>query len=612
VFPFFSYRPRLWLVLLVSNLALVLLPIIGIVLSGVIQTQQVRSLDRELRLQAAHWAAVYRAEALFLQDSSEWLRDYPITEGIEGKSYKSTTGAVGGDSIQEWGRMHYQDYGIKEERILPESGNFGEYVRSYTDLLRAYNDFISVAPNTVNWVFGTRLAALEPRILSSKKSLIHPKLSCQENNVLGEDDLARSIGRSMQLFLNSWPKDGTVIQILDRKGFVVASSGVERCHRILMEDQPPLKRAWEGVPQASLHRNEKTESPLWTMLINQWETRDVVVSVPVIAGNRKTGDNHILAIVVLSGAPTSLFELVMSPGNKTERRWFVFILAISLLIATGIVVLSITRPFQAVHAQMKRATDGERGVVEPVRHTVTREIQDLSRGIASMVKILERREQQTRDLAFHVAHETRNPLTSTLGSIDLLRKHAEKMSEEDRERFLSIIEKDAKRLAAMTDRLMDLAQAERVVVDESNQVIVEEVLRNLEQDSESPTFSLHVNSKAEGKSVAIEAEWLNSIITSLIENAHQHGGEDVKVTIKVDVARNKERSLLIQVHNEGKTILPANREKIFDPFFTTTRDRSRGGFGLSIVKALVEAHKGTIDLIDAGSGTTFEIVLPIG
>ena len=79
----------------------------------------------------------------------------------------------------------------------------------------------------------------------------------------------------------------------------------------------------------------------------------------------------------------------------------------------------------------------------------------------------------------------------------------------------------------------------------------------------------------------------------------------------MDVARNRERSLAIQVHNEGSAISPVNRKRIFDPFFTTVRDRSSGGFGLSIVKALIEAHNGTIELVDAHSGTTFEIVLPL-
>ena len=46
------YRPRLWVVLFAANLTLVLLPFIGIVFSGVIETQRVRTVERELRLQA--------------------------------------------------------------------------------------------------------------------------------------------------------------------------------------------------------------------------------------------------------------------------------------------------------------------------------------------------------------------------------------------------------------------------------------------------------------------------------------------------------------------------------------------------------------------------------
>ena len=310
-------------------------------------------------------------------------------------------GQLVGNSINDWGRTHYQDFGIEAGRIVPASGDFGDYVRSYPDLLRAYNASISIGPNRINWIFGTRPSALEPRILSPKKSHVYPRVSCQEGlNALGEDDFSRSIGRSMQPVLNLRSKGSSMIRILDRNGFVVASGGGVRCGRILMEDQPPLKRAWEGIGQASLHRNEKAESPWWAMLISHWGARDVVVSFPVVAANRSTGDHHILATVVLSGTPAGLFDLMISVTNQSEIRAMALILILSVLIVTGIVVLSITRPFQAVHAQMKRATDGEKGAVESLRRTVTREVQDLSRGIANMVKILERREQQTRDLAF--------------------------------------------------------------------------------------------------------------------------------------------------------------------------------------------------------------------
>ena len=50
---------------------------------------------------------------------------------------------VGGQSIEDWGRSHYQEYGEKEGRSIPSSGNFRDYVQNYSDLLGAYSATIS-------------------------------------------------------------------------------------------------------------------------------------------------------------------------------------------------------------------------------------------------------------------------------------------------------------------------------------------------------------------------------------------------------------------------------------------------------------------------------------
>ena len=65
----------------------------------------------------------------------------------------------------------------------------------------------------------------------------------------------------------------------------------------------------------------------------------------------------------------------------------------------------------------------------------------------------------------------------------------------------------------------------------------------------------------------------------------------------------------LSVSDTGVGIAPAQRSKIFDPFFTT-RDEGTG-LGLAIVHAIVEAHRGRIDVESVeGRGTTLTIVLP--
>ena len=105
-------------------------------------------------------------------------------------------------------------------------------------------------------------------------------------------------------------------------------------------------------------------------------------------------------------------------------------------------------------------------------------------------------------------------------------------------------------------------------------------------------------------------ETLDSVLTSLIENAYEHGGDNVEVTITCDLAGDRKRSMQIKVSNKGRTISNVNAKKIFDPFFTTSRDKGSSGLGLSVIKALVEAHQGAIELIPSDSGAIFQVVIP--
>src|SRR5258705_13657490 len=77
-----------------------------------------------------------------------------------------------------------------------------------------------------------------------------------------------------------------------------------------------------------------------------------------------------------------------------------------------------------------------------------------------MAQTLERRAAYIRDFAAHVSHEFKTPLTAMQGAVEMLREHGDEMSAPERERFLGIIDGDARRLAALVHRLLELARAD--------------------------------------------------------------------------------------------------------------------------------------------------------
>jgi signal transduction histidine kinase len=73
----------------------------------------------------------------------------------------------------------------------------------------------------------------------------------------------------------------------------------------------------------------------------------------------------------------------------------------------------------------------------------------------------------------------------------------------------------------------------------------------------------------------------------------------------------QENLLLVKIRDNGEGVSPNNRAQIFDSFFTTRRDSGGTGMGLAIVRAMLEAHGGTIRLINSEAGTAFELTIPL-
>jgi signal transduction histidine kinase len=65
--------------------------------------------------------------------------------------------------------------------------------------------------------------------------------------------------------------------------------------------------------------------------------------------------------------------------------------------------------------------------------------------------------------------------------------------------------------------------------------------------------------------------------------------------------------MLIRLADDGEGVSVNNRPQIFDSFFTTRRDSGGTGMGLAIVRAMLDAHGGTIHLVETARGTAFEL-----
>jgi signal transduction histidine kinase len=110
----------------------------------------------------------------------------------------------------------------------------------------------------------------------------------------------------------------------------------------------------------------------------------------------------------------------------------------------------------------------------------------------------------------------------------------------------------------------------------------------------------------------IDPNRVRQVIRNLVQNALKAGSN--KITVELS---KEETTARITVQDNGSGIAAEHLSKLFDRFYRvdTSRDRAAGGsgLGLSIVKWIVEAHQGSIDVSsELGVGTRIEVRFPIG
>jgi signal transduction histidine kinase len=221
------------------------------------------------------------------------------------------------------------------------------------------------------------------------------------------------------------------------------------------------------------------------------------------------------------------------------------------------------------------------------------------------LRLLERERRFVQD----ASHELRTPITVALGHAELIQRQA---SDPTVAGDAAVITDEMLRLRRLVDGLLLLASTEDPhrlhLLPVDVEVIVVEALRRW-----AATPRKWLLGGDDEAIVLADADRLAVAFDALIENAVQHTQEND--TIEVGV-RGRGSHAVISFRDTGSGIAPGDLERIFDRFSRADAGRSRrtGGFGLglSIVRAIVEAHGGTVGVRSRlGEGTTFSVELPI-
>ena len=219
-----------------------------------------------------------------------------------------------------------------------------------------------------------------------------------------------------------------------------------------------------------------------------------------------------------------------------------------------------------------------------------------------------------------VSHELRTPLTSIKGFAETLLKSGDKLSDENKKKYITIIKEQADRLIRLVEDLLAVSRLE----SQNFQLTVRSLdLRkyiNKVYDSLSARALNHkivLNIEDNIPNVWADADRLEQILTNLIDNAIKYSPGGLTVNVFVSGLKNENNikdKLKIDVVDHGIGIKESDLEKIFTKFGRLdnpmTRQTQGTGLGLFITKSLVLALKGEISVQSKPGETTFTVILP--
>ncbi|QQZ09979.1 sensor histidine kinase [Heyndrickxia vini] len=325
--------------------------------------------------------------------------------------------------------------------------------------------------------------------------------------------------------------------------------------------------------------------------------------------------NTIGVPITIKGTPHALF---MRPNLEAQfgemRIFFAVLLVFTILLSIVFVIIStryIVKPIVKLTDATKKLTKGNYNIQLNVKRKD--EIGQLASHFSEMTKSLKQLEEMRQEFVSNVSHEIQSPLASIQGFSQTLR--SKKLSDEQQEKYLSIIEDESRRMSQLSKQLLTLASLDKeegILEKERFDVAdqVKQVLFMTEWSWRDKDIAIDM----ELPSTYIEADkkLLHQVWTNLITNSIKYtepGG-----AISLEVHANAE-TCIVKIQDTGIGIAEEDLSRIFQRFYKVDKARNRkegsSGLGLAITQKIIELHGGKIQVdSQLGRGTTFIITLP--
>lgn len=334
--------------------------------------------------------------------------------------------------------------------------------------------------------------------------------------------------------------------------------------------------------------------------------------------------------IVLAGLPTARVDETVT-GLATRELVLSTLGVLAAGLAASVLVRRQLQPLREVartaHTVSTLPLDtGEIGMTARVPDRLTDERSEVGQVGAALNTLLghvegaldsrHRSEQQVRQFVADASHELRTPLATIKGYAELSRRSAEPAPETERLLMaMGKVEAEAARMSSLVEDLLLLARLDAGRPLERTQVDLTKLVLESVGDARvvAPEHRWRLELDEEPVIVTGDELRLHQVVTNLLSNARRHTPAGTVVTVAATWSPDH-RSAEITVHDDGPGIAEELQGSVFERFTRgdSARTRASGGvgLGLSLVKAIVDAHGGRIGVESKPGATMFTVTLP--
>jgi signal transduction histidine kinase len=338
-------------------------------------------------------------------------------------------------------------------------------------------------------------------------------------------------------------------------------------------------------------------------------------------------NDQIAGVVVVP--PRAPFSFLVARYAPTLAMVTGGVLIVGAFVAAVSIFGPARRRLQGVENAARRLGSGDLSARAPVRGgdevaAVASAFNAMADDLSVRAAALAASDRARRQLLADVSHELNTPVTAMRGYIETLRMPEFGLDAPTRERYLGIVADETARLERIIKDLLDLARlegggGELDIETVSVTQLFDRVSARHERACRDGGVALRRSVEPGAENVRGDRDRLEQALQNLAANALRYAPSGTIVELRarpyrVTEAFGLERSgVRISVTDEGPGIAPEHLPHVFDRFYkaeTSRQDASGGsGLGLSIVKAIVERHGGTISVTSQPGRTTFELTI---